>query len=85
MKDIVIYCSAYCPYCIMAKELLESKNVEYKDLRIDQKFEYAKESVKRSGGRKTVPQIFIGEYHVGGYDELYALDQEGKLDPLLES
>jgi GrxC family glutaredoxin len=85
MKDIVIYCSAHCPYCIMAKELLESKKVKYKELRIDEKFEYAKESVKRSGGRKTVPQIFIGELHVGGYDELYALDQQGKLDPLLES
>jgi len=85
MKDIVIYSSAYCPYCIMAKELLESKNVKFKELRIDEKFEYAKESVKRSGGRKTVPQIFIGDFHVGGYDELNVLDQEGKLDPMLAS
>ena len=85
MKEIVIYSSAHCPYCVMAKELLESKNVKFKELRVDEKFEYAKESVKRSGGRKTVPQIFIGDYHVGGYDDLYALDQKGKLDPLLES
>jgi len=85
MKEIVIYSSTHCPYCVMAKELLESKNVKFKELRVDEKFEYAKESVKRSGGRKTVPQIFIGDYHVGGYDDLYALDQEGKLDPMLES
>lgn len=84
MNEIVIYSSAHCPYCIMAKELLESKNVEYKELRIDEKFEYARESVKKSGGRKTVPQIFIGDYHVGGYDDLHALDNEGKLDPLLK-
>jgi glutaredoxin 3 len=85
MKDIVIYSSAHCPYCIMAKELLESKNAVYIERRIDQKQEYAEEVVRKSGGRKTVPQIFIGDYHVGGYDDLYALDQEGKLDPLLES
>jgi len=84
MKEIVIYSSAYCPYCIMAKELLESKNAPYTELRVDEKFQYAREAVKRSGGRKTVPQIFIGDTHVGGYDELYALDQEGKLDSLLE-
>ena len=84
MKDIVVYSSARCPYCIMAKELLESKNVKFKELRIDEKFKYAKECVKKSGGRKTVPQIFIGDHHVGGYDDLYALDQEGKLDPMLE-
>lgn len=85
MKEIVIYSSAHCPYCIMAKELLESKNADFKELRVDEKFEYARESVKRSGGRKTVPQIFIGDYHVGGYDDLYALDQEGKLDPMLKN
>jgi len=84
MKEIVIYSSAHCPYCIMAKELLESKNVQFQERRVDEKFEYARESVEKSGGRKTVPQVFIGEVHVGGYDDLYALDQEGKLDPLLE-
>jgi len=84
MKEIVIYSSAHCPYCVMAKELLEEKNVEFKELRIDEKFQYAREAVERSGGRKTVPQIFIGDYHVGGYDDLCALDKEGKLDPLLE-
>ncbi len=84
MKEIVIYSSQYCPYCIMAKELLDAKNVTYQERRVDEKFEYARESVKRSGGRKTVPQIFIGDYHVGGYDDLHALDQEGKLDPMLD-
>lgn len=84
MKEIVVYTSAYCPYCIMAKELLESKNAPYKELRVDEKPEYVEEAMTRSGGRKTVPQIFIGDTHVGGYDELYALDQEEKLDSLLE-
>lgn len=60
MKDIVIYSSAYCPYCIMAKELLESKNMKYKELRIDEKFEYAKESVKRSGEEKQFRKFLLG-------------------------
>jgi len=84
MKEIVIYSSTNCPYCIMAKELLKSKHATYIERRVDEKLEYARECVQRSGGRKTVPQIFIGEYHVGGYDDLNALDQEGKLDPLIK-
>lgn len=84
MKDVVIYSSMNCPYCAMAKELLESKNVEFTERRVDEKFKYARECVEKSGGRKTVPQIFIGDVHVGGYDDLSALDQEGKLDPMLE-
>jgi len=83
MKKVTVYTSGSCPYCIMAKELLEEKPVEIEELRIDSDPKYIDEAVERSGGRRTVPQIFIGDYHVGGYDELCALDDKGELDPLL--
>lgn len=84
MKNIIIYSTLVCPYCIKAKHLLESKNVEYKEIRIDEHPELVAEVVEKSGGQKTVPQIFIDDYHVGGCDDLYALDKKGKLDPLLD-
>ena len=84
MKNIIIYSTLVCPYCIKAKHLLESKNAEYKEIRIDEHPELVAEVVEKSRGQKTVPQIFIDDYHVGGYDDLYALDKEGKLDPLLD-
>ena len=84
MKKVEIYTSASCPYCIRAKTLLEKKGVGYTELRVDQNTEYAEASVQKSGGRTSVPQIFIGEYHVGGSDELHALEREKKLDALLE-
>jgi glutaredoxin 3 len=84
MKNVVIYSSNACPYCIKAKKLLEAKGVNYKELRIDENPDFIDEAVKRSGGRTTVPQIFIDDFHVGGCDELYALDRENKLDSLLE-
>ena len=67
----------------MAKELLESKGIDYKELRIDISPDLVAEVVKKSGGQRTVPQIFIGDYHVGGYDDLSALDNKGELDVLL--
>ncbi len=84
MKNVVIYSSNACPYCVKAKKLLEAKGVNYKELRIDENPDFIDEVVKRSGGRTTVPQIFIDDFHVGGCDELYALDQENKLDSLLK-
>ncbi len=84
MKNVVIYSSNACPYCFKAKKLLEAKGVNYKELRIDENPDFIDEAVKRSGGRTTVPQIFIDDFHVGGCDELYALDRENKLDSLLE-
>lgn len=83
MKKVTIYSSGSCPYCIMAKELLEEKHVEIEELRIDLDSKYVDEAVERSGGRRTVPQVFIGDNHVGGYDELRALDDKGELDSLL--
>ena len=83
MKNIIIYSSDKCPYCVKAKQLLESKNVAFKELRVDKNPELVVESVKKSGGQKTVPQIFIDDYHVGGCDDLYALEKEGKLNSML--
>jgi len=85
MKTVTIYTTRSCPYCIKAKQLLNSKGVTYEELRTDESAELADEAVKKSGGIRTVPQIFIDDHHVGGCDELYALEREGKLDPLLKA
>jgi glutaredoxin 3 len=85
MTDIIIYTKDYCPYCVKAKNLLKRKGKESSIREIDITHDEAlqKEIIDKSGGRKTVPQIFIGTTHVGGCDDLYALDSAGKLDPLL--
>ncbi|MGF1642870.1 MAG: glutaredoxin 3 [Thiotrichales bacterium] len=79
---ITIYTSAFCPYCIWAKQLLQRKNASFDEVRVDRDAAQGELMVQRSG-RVTVPQIFIGDFHVGGYDDLAALDRAGKLDPLL--
>ena len=82
---VTIYTSAFCPYCVWAKRLLEQKdNVVISEIRIDQEPAQADIMVERAGGRMTVPQIFIGDHHIGGYDDMAALDRAGRLDPLLE-
>ena len=83
MKPVTIYTTPICPYCVRAKSLLGKKGVAFDevDVMMDQKAR--EEMLAKSGGARTVPQIFIGDTHVGGCDELYALDHEGKLDPLL--
>ena len=83
MPKVVVYSTAICPYCVRAKALLQRKGVEYEEKMIEGDREAMREMLNRSK-RKTVPQIFIGDYHVGGYDDLAELDSEGKLDPLLE-
>lgn len=83
MKEIVIYTTKVCPYCIRAKNLLNNKGAEFKEIRLDQNPDLIDDVIQKSGGRRTVPQIFIGNHHVGGCDELYALDREGKLDAML--
>ena len=85
MKKVTIYTTQSCPYCIKAKQLLNMKGVNYEELRTDESAELAAEAVKKSGGIRTVPQIFIDDHYVGGCDELCALDREGKLDPLLRA
>ena len=83
MSNIIIYTSKICPYCIKAKNLLESKGVSYQELLVDSNPELAMEAVKKSKGKKTVPQIFIDDFYVGGCDDLYALEKHGKLDSML--
>lgn len=80
--SIVIYASAYCPYCRWARALLDSKQVTYTVKDVDRDPALWQEMTARTG-RNTVPQIFIGDHHVGGFDDLSALDRRGGLDPLL--
>jgi glutaredoxin 3 len=82
MPKIVVYSTAVCPYCVRAKALLERKGAAYEEKMIEGDRDAMREMLARSK-RKTVPQIFIDEYHVGGYDDLVDLDSSGKLDPLL--
>lgn len=82
MPTIVIYTTNICPYCIRAKRLLERKKVEYQEIRIDNDPKQMLIMLQRSQ-RRTVPQIFIDDYHVGGYDDLAELDVDGELDKLL--
>ena len=80
-----MYSSMYCPFCHRAKRLLAQKGVEFTEIDVDGNPERRAEMVQRASGRRTVPQIFIDGRHVGGCDDLYALEQAGKLDPLLEA
>ncbi len=85
MPSIKMYTTAYCPYCIRAKQFLQSKGVaEIEEIRIDSDLD-ARTHMVQSTGRRTVPQIFIGNTHVGGYDDLVALDGQGGLQPLLDA
>src|SRR5205085_2980114 len=83
MSRIQIYTTRYCPYCHAAKRLLSKKGVEFDETDVSGDVKGRSQMVTRANGRMTVPQIFIGATHVGGYDDLYALDRAGKLDPLL--
>jgi len=85
MAAVVMYCTATCPYCQAAQRLLEKKGVtDLEIVRVDLEPQRRVEMMKRSG-RRTVPQIWIGERHVGGCDDLYALDRQGLLDELLQA
>lgn len=77
-----MYCTAVCPYCVRAERLLLQKQIEVRKIRVDLDLEQREEMIRRTG-RRTVPQIFIGNTHVGGCDDLFALDQRGELDALL--
>ncbi len=79
---IVVYATRMCPYCVAARRLLSNKGVEFEEIRIDEHPE-RREEMEQLSGRYTVPQIFIGETHVGGFDDMAALDGAGELDPLL--
>ena len=83
MKPVEIYPSPLCGYCHAAKRLLSQKGVSFSEIDVSRQPEKRVEMMSRANGRHTVPQIFIGETHVGGYDDLSALERAGKLDPLL--
>ena len=83
MPPVVVYTTPYCSYCVSAKALLRRKGVAFTEINVADAPGLRAEMVTRSNGLTTVPQIFIGPSHVGGCDELYALDGAGKLDPLL--
>jgi glutaredoxin 3 len=83
MSKILLYTTPYCGYCRAAKHLLAKKGVAFSEIDVSDSLELREEMVQRAYGRRTVPQIFINGSHIGGYDELAALDRAAKLDPLL--
>ncbi len=84
MSKVTIYTTDHCPYCIKAKNLLKRKGVnDFAEIDVTHSDDLTQEMIKKSGGRKTVPQIFIGDTHVGGCDDLHALESAGKLSALL--
>jgi glutaredoxin 3 len=85
MPPITIYTRSWCSYCSAAKQLLSQRGAAFTEIDIEAKPGARQEMVQKAGGRTSVPQIFIGERHVGGYDDLYSLDRQGQLDPLLRA
>jgi len=81
--DVTLYTTQYCPYCIRARNLLHSKGVAYRDIAVDNDPQLRREMMIRSG-RDTVPQIWIGQRHIGGFDDMYLLERQGRLDELLQ-
>jgi glutaredoxin 3 len=84
MPTIEIYTTRVCPYCVRAKDLLKKKGQTFKEIDVTEDQALRETMMQKAGGRRTVPQIFIGDRHIGGCDDLYALDKEGKLDDLLK-
>ncbi|MGV0026090.1 glutaredoxin 3 [Phormidesmis priestleyi] len=82
---VEIYVWTTCPFCVRAKALLDRKGVEYTEYNLDGDEPGRSQMAKRANGRKSVPQIFINDQHIGGCDEIHALDRQGKLDPLLQA
>jgi glutaredoxin 3 len=82
-KKIIIYTKSYCPYCVKAKQLLKNKNISFTEIDITDNQSLIEEMLLKSAGRKSVPQIFIDDFSVGGCDDLYALNDKGDLDKML--
>jgi glutaredoxin 3 len=83
MPQVILYTTGWCPYCSAAKSLLKKKGIAFEEIDVDGKPDLRKAMTERAGGRTSVPQIFIGGKHVGGSDDLHALDARGELDKLL--
>ncbi len=84
MSTVEVYTTAYCPYCVRAKALLEHKNVTFTEINVDSAPQLRAQMRERANGGNSVPQIFINEQHIGGCDEMMLLERQGKLDALLE-
>ena len=82
VRKVLLYTTQYCPFCVMAKRLLARKGVSYEEIAVDSDPGLRQEIIRKTG-RRTVPVIFIGERHIGGFEEMAALDRKGELDPLL--
>lgn len=85
MAKVELYTTSFCPFCVRAKSLLKSKGVPFVEIDVTEDAELRQKMVELSGGRRTVPEIFINDKIVGGYEELKALDDAGELDPMLAS
>ena len=83
MPPVTIYTKTWCPYCMAAKDLLDQKGIAFTEIEITGKPDLRDDMLRKANGRSTVPQVFIGSRHVGGCDDLYALDRKGELDKLL--
>ena len=84
MAKVEIYTGEHCPHCVRAKDLLKRKGVEFIEIRVDNDVDKRSEMLAKSNGKRTIPQIFIDGVHIGGCDDLYALDSAGKLDSMLK-
>lgn len=85
MAEVIVYSGPACPYCVRAKDLLKRKGADFTEYNVKEDAEKFEEMLAKSNGRKTIPQIFINGQHIGGCDDLHALDAKGGLDPLLAS
>lgn len=83
MANVTIYTKPWCPYCDAARELLVGKGIDFTEIDISGKADLRAEMIQRASGRSTVPQVFVDDRHLGGCDDIYALDAAGKLDPVL--
>ncbi|WP_312159465.1 glutaredoxin 3 [Acinetobacter sp.] len=83
MAEVIIYSTTVCPYCIRAKQLLERKGVQYKEINLSNEAPEVRVELMQRTNHRTVPQIFINDQFIGGFDQLYALEREGKLNELL--
>ena len=85
MANVVVYTMAYCPFCMWAKKMLGDLEVEFTEIPVDSDRQSHDEMLSKSNGQTSVPQIFIDDFHVGGYTDMVELDRQGKLDPLLSN
>lgn len=83
MKKVIVYTTNTCPYCVRAKSLLKKKDIPFEEVNVENDESLRNAMIAKAGGKRTVPQIFIGDYHVGGCDDLYEFDSLGKLDELM--